>query len=733
MSDGIKNIFALLDARRLKEALVQLEAICMQTNDWQLRNRIETLQTSYGYMLQYAKLNMQDPDRQELYNKMLRNAYELAQWGDIALQVPKSSDKYFEHIRTFNQHGAHSYPEIHHQLEAYTEDISTVSLLYTDLNKRQEETKKICDRHESALNELFNKTWTNLHWSETEMIESQEILNSILISNNDKAVFISAITLSITRILDERKVCFLLKAFQHEDVQVSQRSLVGLVIIANMYEERIKLYPTLLSQFSLLHDDKRFVKDLFNVQMQLLMMLETEKVTKKMHDEIIPGIMKNAKLKEGKIRFDENEEGEDMNPEWQEWMDQSGMSEKIKEMGELQIEGADVYMSTFASLKSFPFFHQISHWFYPFDLNHADLLPLTKLFGTEHISPISLMLYSDTFCNSDKYSFIFSMLQMPEIAREQTIRQLANEADITDEQRGSIKDMIHRPKSRKNISRQYIQDLYRYTKIWIAKHANQEYDLFDSPFSLWKNTLLSASLINDKKMKEIADFLFLKERYAKAQELYETFIGQDEIPSAEIYQKLGFIQQKRGNYDVAIQHYEQADILSTNHVWTLKHLAQCHKLKGDYNKALTYYQTIESALPDNLNITTQIGECLVKMNAYEQALACFYKVEYLSKNPIHARRAIAWCSFCMGKHEEALKYYHLLLEEEIPQKQDWMNMGHVYLVNKNIHKAIECYTKAKEYYKEHTSFIEAFMEDVTYLQSFGLSDEDIHITLDLLI
>ena len=45
MYEGIENIYQLLDAGRLKEALTQLQGIGMQTNQWTLRSQIEnTLQ-----------------------------------------------------------------------------------------------------------------------------------------------------------------------------------------------------------------------------------------------------------------------------------------------------------------------------------------------------------------------------------------------------------------------------------------------------------------------------------------------------------------------------------------------------------------------------------------------------------------------------------------------------------------------------------------------------------------
>ena len=57
------QIVSLLEDKRLKEALVQLDAFLYNSNDWTLRNRLEQIQTSYQYMLQYMKLGMKDPER----------------------------------------------------------------------------------------------------------------------------------------------------------------------------------------------------------------------------------------------------------------------------------------------------------------------------------------------------------------------------------------------------------------------------------------------------------------------------------------------------------------------------------------------------------------------------------------------------------------------------------------------------------------------------------------------
>ena len=45
-------IRTLLEEKRLKEALMQLESLLWQCPDWDLRTRLEQLQTSYKYMLE---------------------------------------------------------------------------------------------------------------------------------------------------------------------------------------------------------------------------------------------------------------------------------------------------------------------------------------------------------------------------------------------------------------------------------------------------------------------------------------------------------------------------------------------------------------------------------------------------------------------------------------------------------------------------------------------------------
>lgn len=62
-------IRSLLEEKRLKEALMQLESLLWQCPDWDLRTRLEQLQTSYKYMLEYMRQGANDPRTLECIQK----------------------------------------------------------------------------------------------------------------------------------------------------------------------------------------------------------------------------------------------------------------------------------------------------------------------------------------------------------------------------------------------------------------------------------------------------------------------------------------------------------------------------------------------------------------------------------------------------------------------------------------------------------------------------------------
>lgn len=487
-------------------------------------------------------------------------------------------------------------------------------------------------------------------------------------------------------------------------------------------------YPSLQSQLSLLADDMAFCQSVRTIHLQFFMSGSTPQVTKMMNEEIIPGIFK---LQGGKMPYHEKEDELDMNPDWEMNIDDTALNNKLLEINELLNKGADVYMSTFSMLKGGPFFNKVSHWFYPFDINHISVLPITQSFSGESVGSLDLLLNSNLFCNSDKYSFCFSLKHMDVETTKAFLNQIPKQGDMDDHQKELLLHHAERSKAAETISRHYIQDLYRFTKLWVNNHPDQTVAPLNSFSILGSHESIGRALLDKDFLRKSAGIHFQNKNYGQACTIYNKLL-ELEGETAEIHQRIGYILQREKKYAQAIQSYTKADLLVPNHAWTIKHLAQCNKLQKDYKEAFIYYEKLQLLQPDNLETTRQLGECLIMMGAYDEALTYFYKLEYLDKNRTNARKAIAWCSLCTGKYDDALKHYQLLLQEN-PDKQDWLNTGHVYLIMGHIPQAIEHYKHASELCESHTEFCNLFKEDENLLLKSGITKEDLFVLSDLFV
>lgn len=716
-----KEIIQLLNEKRLKEAFTQIKESANTLNNWELKSQVETQQTTYEYMLQYMAMGTQDPQRETIYNQLLCKGYELADKTYFLKDWEKAYGYFADKFRKFSQTPPHSFKEIGFMLEAAKHTSATPK------NIEEEEAQKLqCyTLHKNTVDELFNKIWVSTQWSEEDYQEARELLLSPSMATNDKAVMMSAVTLNLLQLFDSRKFLLLLTAYQQtQEPAVTQRALTGIALATYFQTDRIKLYPELVSALKLMEDDPTALKQLHDIQIIFLLSRETEKIDKKMGEEIIPQMMRNPNLRNSESKVIEIEDIEDLNPEWQKDMEQ--INSHIRELGELQMEGADTYMTAFSQLKTFPFFQEAAHWFYLFSMKVPDLYQIFKDKEFNEKSLFGLMINSQMFCDSDKFSFCLAMQSLPHDQQTFMRSHMKGEELIPKELETS-----ENPEEQKinAIQRQYIHNLYRFYKLWRFKQEMQ--DIFREKLDFWNNTLLRPLILKGTYHNQIAGYLFSKGYMQEAAELYESLAQQDPA-NAETWQKLGFAYQKNKLYDKAVKAYVQADALKANHLWTLKHLAQCHKLSGNYSQAAFCFQKVLEFDPDNLHILMQTGQCLAALKNYPEAIKVFYKVEFLETHPEKARRAIGWCYFMSGKYEEAVRMYDKLLALENPQANDWLNSGHVYLAMGNIPQALIHYRKAETACKSDEEFISQFLADKDALTAQGLSESQVYLMADIL-
>lgn len=725
IKEQYQQIVKLLIQKRLKEAQAQLEAFLWDSGDWEQRTRLEQNQTAYQYMLQYMKQGVNDPARQRLYTQLLSEAWEIADQTRISL-LDKASSRYYSFQRNSRKRNATapSMTESLKTLESFPDDMAICQLM-PDNQQGLEQTLK---RHEDAEQQLFLSTWSNSAWSTAEEKEAHSILESELLPPNDLCLFTSAVTLSLMECFDTRKFTWLLDACRHTEIHTSQRALVGIAVALHCHPNRLSLHPDLTARLSLLDEDGKLGKDLTRINIQLLRSKETEEINRKMREEIIPEMMKNMNIMRNmKFGFEDPADGEDRNPEWEKAFEHSGLENKIREMNELQTEGADVYMATFAQLKGYPFFKQLPNWFLPFDTQHSAVIREFGMKPAGGQSMLSLILQSGFFCDSDKYSLCLTMSHIPQSQRDIMLNQMTSQdlnALMDESKSASLKQQSLRAEVVSNL---YIHDLYRFFKL--NPYRNETRDIFKETIALHNIPALKDILGKPELLKETADFLFRKEHTADALEIYTEITNTDQA-DAETFQKTGYCLQKEKRYKEAVDAYRKADLLKPDQIWTIRHLAACYRQMRDFTTALEYYKKTEAMQPENHNTLFFIGSCLAEQKCYDEALQYFFKLDFVEENCVKAWRAIGWCSFVSGKYEQAARYCRKLLDQE-PLASDYLNAGHVAWRQGNLEQAVEYYGKAVLTSGSRTSFLEMFNKDRETLLEQGIAEEDIPLVLDM--
>ena len=699
-----QRIKELLLQDRLREALELIKTQMAGVTDWSILSRFDDIESSYSFMLQYFSQGSPDEHRTEVYRQLIRRALIL---NDDVLQArlqPESMLLYYQHMRsrltrTENIEG------LRLALESFVEIGDTAA-------------------HEHNIGLLFDLIWTNGQWTSSDSASLLELIDSPLVMEDDSVLVISAVTLSLMERFDPLKCLFLCQASQNLSMAVSIRALTGLAVSLGAYKDLMPYFPEVDSRIRLLLDVPGIKERMLKVQMALLLCRETKEIDRRMREEFIPTMLRNPKL--GDLMREELER-EDVSPDWKEWIEKPEVKDKLMQMSELQLEGADVYMSTFSNLKNYPFFREIHNWFRIFSLDQPDVVSsLGEAFSKSVIA--KSMLSSGMFCNSDKYSFALTFSQIPKEQRDMIMGQV--DGEFQDEVQ-ELKGNTFSTDVKENLAaRQYTQDLYRFFNLFSRRHEFR--NPFDDNLNLLTDNPLSPLLQTDDSEQTIAAWLLGKGYYDEAVNAYRLMESTAHPYSTDyrFYQQMGYALQRIQHYDDALESYRRADILQPDNGWTLRHYAQCYRLTGQPKDALELLLQAEKRSADNLSLQIQIGDCLVDLKRYDEALTRFFKVDYLKPDYPKAWRAIGWCAFLAGRTDKSIEYYDKLLKTK-PTGNDCLNAGHAYFVDGNIQHAVSLYRQSRKALGQE-QFDKEFLKDQPLLIERGISEMDIPLLLDLI-
>lgn len=687
-----------MTAPNLIELFRQTEHLVAASADYEMQNQLAQLRETYSAMLRFMVQGLDDPNASQIYANLVCQTYEL---GDRANRMQRlrqvGTDKY---VQTYASMRKDVQPmQLLAALEAHDEALHKLKKDAEEMRDSilQHERQQHQNGREELLLLLFNRVWTSDVWHKNSQEAALALLGSTSIFTADKALLVSAVTLALTEMFDERKLMFLFDAYLHNERDISQRAIVGIVLTLRQHSERIAVYPEVQARFSLLCDDPKFVRDSFRVMMQLQFSKLTDSVSEKMRSDIIPTILQSKKFKQTQYGIQEIDDYMTQNGENPEWLKNSKADDraqqKIHEMAELQMEGADVYMATFSHMKNNAFFQAVAHWFYVFssDIPAVDTV-LSKL-GDETSGIFRAMLRYAPFCNSDRFSFAFMLGMIGSQGQEMLSKNLTG--NLSEEELSEMLSTKQEKQRDADISRQYIFDLYRFFTLY--PFHQQFYNPFDTKqpaFTPLAHPIFEPLMQHYDEVLALAEFFMRKAVYKEAVELFRKLLPEKREEDADIWQKIGFCEQKQNHLQEAFDHYKVAFELTPNSTWTLKHLAAVAFQGEWWTEAEAYYELLLDNDPDNVRYLKRKAGCLMHQQRYDEAIPVLYKVIYLEEESVDNQNNLAWCQLLTGNIDKARDLYTHVLSQHLESASAHFNLAHTYLAAGDVQQAYPLYRQA---------------------------------------
>ena len=720
------NITSLLKNARLYEAFAEFDKLLNANPNWEISEDLSKLQMSYKYMLMYMAQGTADPQKEQIYNNILLSLYGLLDRYCHHLMLIYSHSQYYAIRQDFSKSNA----RIAIMLERYNAECQKYQL-YLDVPENNTDKKQLAElKHnvEKTETKLFNYIWTSYRPDAGELESLKNFLYKPDVSDEVKSLLISAIFLNLNNSYDENLLLLLFDLYllYNNNDELAIRLMCCIFLLLHKYNDIAILSTPIKNHIQTLKDDSNFNDALELIILQFIKSCDTDKLTKMMQEEFLPGLMNASSgfmknLKKQKIDLNDITEIES-NPEWEEFLEKSGFANKIKELNEIQMDGGDVFLGTFSKLKTFPFFHDVSNWFVPFSTNHSAIMASSIADNKLIMNIISNARF---LCDSDRFSFCLSIDSIPATQKEAMLTQFDAQNEMLDE----IKQVetIDTKTPLKQIIANYMQDLYRFFNLYNRRTE------FDNPFT---GNILNTSILNHVILK--SDNLILIGEYYLKRKYYNLaltfFLKEIEVADnyqPNIIQKIGFCYQNLKMYDKAITYYSKYDLFDNTNLWNIKHIAASFKAAGNIEKALEYYRKAESIASDNLSVCLNIGHCLLELNKVDDALKYYFKVNYLKPSDNKTLRPIAWCLFLQKKFIQSEEYYNKILASS-PTAEDYMNYGHLKLVQNNIKDAINAYAECvKLSGKDFSKFASDFNNDSKYLSANGIASHDMALILDI--
>ena len=702
MNESLKLVDEALQAGNTGRAIRQMENYLAAWPEQHTAEKLAQVREDYDRMEAYWQQGGEDPQREDLYQRLLQRVYVL--YANVMHYHRMKASPYQNSLYTRVRQGQHdwSLATIRKEMEDF---VSNVAMLQLEPdNKRKALSETLYKNHQQQMNQLFEYVLTSRQWSDGVGSQFAEMMTSPTIDTIDQQLLIAAISLSLLNQFDMAKFRLLTEVYRlSQDESVRQRALVGWALTASdtyrlVYPEQRQLIVDLLRS-------EDTCQELTELQIQLIYCLDQEDASRTIQKEIMPDLMRNSsEMIANHIETEEERLEEVLHPEVSEER-MERMEATMRRMQDMQKEGIDVFYHGFSQIKRYPFFYDISNWLVPFFHQHPDIAQFVS--KQEGLHFLSKVFASNAFCNSDKYSFVIALQEVLNQLPQQ-IREMLQRGEFSAEELGETVEQS--PAYERRI---YLMDLYRFFRLY--PHREELYNPFDRKndemggCGFFLLELLADTPIEKSKAQIVRQLKKHQMNYA-ATNLLKTFAESN----------------RDMQYYLWIHDYDHALQLNPKHERAMLGKGRQLYDEGRYEEALTWFDQLTAIYPEKINNQLYVAICLVQLERYEEALKPLFRLNYEQPDNDAVSRVLAWTLTCQGKLEQAVNIYEQLVSREQPDSDDLKNYGYCLWLQGQVGKAVELFRQCCQHHEQTP--IDKFF-DVEWLKKRGITMVDINMML----
>ncbi len=209
--------------------------------------------------------------------------------------------------------------------------------------------------------------------------------------------------------------------------------------------------------------------------------------------------------------------------------------------------------------------------------------------------------------------------------------------------------------------------------------------------------------------------------FDKAIEAFKEAIKCDET-DMYAYNNIGYAYKILGNLDEAYKYYQlAAEHQNDGNLLPYKHLATYYKTTGQYQKAIEAYEEINKRAKNPRFTTKDLAGLYERMQEWDKAIKCYtnlYEIDELDEMEYLLNIGFI---YCFTNPNEALSYYKKAVKKYSNNYKPYYHMGDYMLwIEEDVKKAIKYYEKAYKTIKKYNISYYEYIENIQFNLLYAL-------------